>query len=109
MKNPLDDREAGFEAKFKLDQEIEFKIAARRNKLLGLWLGEKLGLNEAELLEYASSIVKADLEEPGQEDIIRKCLLDIKERGANITELELRHKLLEFTRKATEQVENNTG
>ena len=68
MINSFDDREKGFEAKFKLDQETEFAITARRNKLLGLWLGEKLGLNDSEISEFAASVVASDLEEPGDEE-----------------------------------------
>jgi hypothetical protein len=97
-------REKGFEAKYKLDQETEFRAIARRNKLLGFWLAEKLGLNESEVVDYASSVVAADLEEPGDEDVIRKCMSDIRERGANISGIDLRAKLAEFEEEAIKQV-----
>ena len=103
MINSFDDREKGFEAKFKLDQETEFAITARRNKLLGLWLGEKLGLNDSEISEFAASVVASDLEEPGDEDVIRKCMADIKERGANISDEDIRNKIIEFSEEAYKQ------
>ena len=103
MINSFDDREKGFEAKFKLDQETEFAITARRNKLLGLWLGEKLGLNDSEISEFAASVVASDLEEPGDEDVIRKCMADIKERGADISDEDIRNKIIEFSEEAYKQ------
>ena len=106
MINSFDDREKGFEAKFKLDQETEFAITARRNKLLGLWLGEKLGLNDSEISEFAASVVASDLEEPGDEDVIRKCMADIKERGADISDEDIRNKIIEFSEEAYKQTIN---
>ena len=103
MTNSFSDREKGFEAKFKLDQETEFAITARRNKLLGLWLGEKLGLNDSEISEFAASVVASDLEEPGDEDVIRKCMADIKERGADISDEDIRNKIIEFSEEAYKQ------
>jgi len=103
MINSFNDREKGFEAKFKLDQETEFAITARRNKLLGLWLGEKLGLNDSEISEFAASVVASDLEEPGDEDVIRKCMADIKERGADISDEDIRNKIIEFSEEAYKQ------
>ena len=104
MINSFNDREKGFEAKFKLDQETEFAITARRNKLLGLWLGEKLGLNDSEISEFAASVVASDLEEPGDEDVIRKCMADIKERGADISDEDIRNKITEFSEEAYKQI-----
>ena len=104
MADTFNDREKGFEAKFKLDQETEFKVAARRNKLLGLWTAEKLGLNESDVADYAGSVVAADLEEPGDEDVIRKCMADIQERGATVSEADLRAKLAECAGEALTQI-----
>ena len=70
-------REKCFESKFKMNQETEFKVEARRNKLLGLWLAEKLGLPQSQHDSYAQEVIIADLEEPGVEDIIRKVMKDI--------------------------------
>ena len=68
----FDDREKGFESKYALDQDQEFKAVARRNRLLGLWAAEKMGLNADRAEEYGRAIVKADFEQPGEEDVYRK-------------------------------------
>ena len=82
MSTKFSNREKGFEAKFKMDQKTTFKVEARRNKLLGLWLAEKLGLPVSEHETYAKDVVLADLQEPGVEDIMRKVMKDISDRGA---------------------------
>ena len=99
----MSDREKGFEAKFKMDQETEFKVEARRNKLLGLWLAEKLGLPQSQHDSYAKEVIIADFEEPGVEDIIRKVMKDIEQHGANVTDSDIRLKLDEFRKAAIEQ------
>ena len=104
MSDQFGDREKGFENKFKMDQETEFKVEARRNKLLGLWLAEKLGLPQSEYDSYAQEVILADLEEPGVEDIIRKVMKDIEQHGANITDSDIRLKLDEFHKDAIDQI-----
>ena len=104
MSEVFNERGKGFEAKFKVDEEMDFKIAARRNKLLGAWLAEKLGLPESEHEAYAKEVVLADLEEPGDEDIIRKVMNDVKNRGAKVTETDVRLKLDEFKGIALKQI-----
>ena len=104
MSDQFGDREKGFETKFKMDQETEFKVEARRNKLLGLWLAEKLGLPESQHDSYAKEVILADLEEPGVEDIIRKVMKDIEQHGADITDSDIRLKLDEFRKAAIEQI-----
>ena len=99
-----DDRQNVFEAKFKMDQETEFKVDARRNKLLGLWLAENLGLPESQHDSYAKEVIIADLAEPGDEDIIRKVMKDIEQNKADITDSDIRLKLDEFHRDAIEQI-----
>ena len=96
MAEVFNERKKGFEAKFKMDEEMEFKVSARRNKLFGLWLAEKLGFPESEHDAYATEVVLSDLEEPGIEDIIRKVMNDVENRGANLNESEVRQKLEEF-------------
>ena len=96
MVEVFNERKKGFEAKFKMDEEMEFKVSARRNKLLGLWLAEKLDLSESEHDAYATEVVLSDLEEAGIEDIIRKVMNDIENHGANLSESEVRLKLDEF-------------
>ena len=80
----FDDREKGFEAKYKHDQELQFKVFARRNKLLGLWAAQKLGLGGEAAEAYAKDVVKADFSKPGDEfaQLLRGCLFG----GANVGE-----------------------
>ena len=85
----FDDREAAFENKFAHDQEMQFRAEARRNKLMGLWVAEILGKSGDEAAEYAKSVVKADFEEAGHEDVMRKVLGDL---GDRIPEAEVRAK-----------------
>jgi hypothetical protein len=82
----FDDREKGFEAKYALDAEQEFKAVARRNKLLGLWAAEKMGLSADSADQYASAVVKADFEQPGEEDVFRKIAQDLEGSGIAVTE-----------------------
>lgn len=106
MSEFFDKRQKGFEAKFKIDQENEFKIDARRNKLLGLWLAEKLGVPDSDKNNYAQEIILSDLEEPGVEDIIKKALGDINAAGANVSEADIRIKLTEFREVAISEIES---
>ena len=98
----FDDREKAFENKYAHDAEMQFKAAARRNKLLGLWLAEALG--EADADAYARSVVVADLAETGDEDVIRKVMADIADKGVSISEEAVRAKLAALTPLAKEQV-----
>ena len=107
MSESFSDRQKGFETKFKMDQETEFKVDARRNKLLGLWLAEKLGLPESQHDSYAKEVIVADLEEPGDEDIMRKARKDIEQHKADITDSDIRLKLDEFHKDAIEQIAAN--
>jgi len=102
----FDDREKGFESKYALDQEQEFKAIARRNKLLGLWAAEKMGLNADSADQYASAVVKADFEQPGDEDVFRKVAQDLEGSGIVATEGEIRRKMDELASVAREQIRN---
>ncbi len=82
----FEDREKGFEAKFRRDKEREFKVTARRNKLLGLWAAEKMGLEEDDAEAYAKEIVIADFTEPGDDDVIQRVLADMHARGVDVSE-----------------------
>lgn len=73
----FDEREQGFEAKFAHDAELTFRVEARRNRLLGLWAADLLGLTGAEAADYATGVVKADFEEQGHEDVLRKVIADL--------------------------------
>ncbi|MBX2804621.1 MAG: DUF1476 domain-containing protein [Hyphomicrobiales bacterium] len=101
----FDDREKAFERKFVHNEELRFRATARRNKLFGLWVAEKMGLSSAEADEYAKTVVKADLEEAGDEDVLRKVDGDLKAKGAAVDDTELRSKLVELMADAIEQIE----
>jgi hypothetical protein len=105
----FDDREKGFEAKYKHDQETLFKVTARRNKLLGLWAAEQLGLSGAEAEAYAKTIVAADFEKPGDDDVLRKVMADLSAKGVQVTEHALRKRLADLTQTAREQVAKPAG
>ena len=104
----FDDRERGFEGKFKHDQELGFKISARRNKLLGLWAAREMKLPAAEHDVYAKSVVMADLEKPGDDDVVDKLLADFKAKGIEMTDHRIRHQLTEFREIARQQVMSET-
>lgn len=100
----FDDRETAFEAKFALDQEQEFKAIARRNKMLGLWAAEKMGLSAESAEQYAAAVVRADFEQPGDEDVFRKVAGDFKGSGLTVSEGEIRSKMDELASIAREQI-----
>ena len=100
----FDKREKGFEEKYKLDQELQFKIEVRRGKLLGLWVAELLGKTGEEAEAYAREVVAADFEEPGDDDVVRKVLADFEEAGTDLSEHRLRKKMEELLEVAKEQV-----
>ncbi|MDB5608375.1 MAG: hypothetical protein JWP25_5275 [Bradyrhizobium sp.] len=100
----FDKREEGFERKFVLDEELKFKAEARRNKLLGLWVAEKLGLSGDAANDYARTVVAADFEEAGDRDAVHKVTRDLAVKGDEITESELRAKMDELMAQAIAQV-----
>ena len=86
----FDDRERAFETMYARDQEMQFKIVARRNRLLGQWAAKKMGLTEAEADAYAKDVIRADFEEAGDEDVVRKLLGDLTSAGVEIDEAAIR-------------------
>jgi len=100
----FNDREKGEEAKFAFDEENAFKIAARRNRLLGQWAAEKMGLNAEETDAYAKAVVQADFEEAGDEDVIRKLLGDLTTANVDIAEADVRVALEEKAIEARRQL-----
>ncbi len=94
----FEDRKKSFEKKFAHDQELQFKVSARRNKYLGGWVSEILGYNSDQEKEYIQSVIKADFAEAGDEDVFRKIKQDLKEK--NISDEELRKKMDELNEKA---------
>jgi hypothetical protein len=103
----FDDRERGFEKKFALDQEQEFKAGVRRNRALGQWAAGLMGLQGAHIDEYAKAVVKSDFELPGDEDVLRKVFEDLKGSGVAMTEGEVRMKMAELLAQARESVRND--
>ncbi len=83
--NTFDDREHAFEAKFAHDAEMQFRAEARRNKLLGLWAAELMGKSGDAATAYAAEVVKADMEEPGEEDVYRKVAGDLGDKADEAT------------------------
>ena len=100
----FDKREEGFEKKFALDEQQKFKAEVRRNKLLGLWVAEKLGLSGEAANDYAKSVVAADFEEAGDHDVVRKVMRDLIAKGVEIPESEVRSKMDELMAQAIAQV-----
>ena len=101
----FDDREKGFEGKFALDAEIEFKATARRNRLLGLWAGELMGLEDQHLQDYAAAVVRNDVAPPGEEDVLRKVAKDLSGSGLKTTEDQVRGKMHELLAIARGQIQ----
>ena len=102
--NGFEDRERGFEAKYKVDQENEFKVIVRGNRLLGRWAAEQLGLSGDAVDSYAKEVVESDFEKPGDDDVVEKVLGDFGEKGIDIDESALRKKMDELRAVAREQI-----
>ena len=100
----FDDRERGFETKFAHDQEMMFRITARRNRLLGAWAAKLMGLTAEEADAYGKAVVQADFEEAGDEDVIRKLLGDLTSAGVDIDESRIRAELGEKMIEARRQL-----
>ncbi len=105
----FDDREKAFENKFARDEEMQFKLTARRNRLVGEWAAEKMGLTAEETDSYAKAVVQADFEEAGDEDVIRKLMGDLTSAGVEIDDAGIRtaltEKMVEARRQFIEQAE----
>ena len=104
MSDTFHDREQSFEAKQKLDEERRFKAEAHRNKKVGLWAAAKMGIEGADADAYAKTVVMADMDEPGIEDVIRKVMGDFAERDLNVSEDELRAEMDRQMAAAIEEV-----
>ncbi len=104
----FDKREKSFEAKYAHDQETLFKIGARRNRLLGEWMAEKLGLDGADADAYAKAVVASDFERPGDEDVFEKVWADVQSKGLSVTEAEVRQQMQDLLETAREQVTSET-
>ena len=100
----FDDRERAEEAHYALDQETQFKVMARRNKLLGLWAADVMGMTGAEAEAYAKAVMRSDLEEPGDEDVFRKVRGDFDARGIERSDAQLREQMAELLPVAREEI-----
>ena len=100
----FDKREEGFERKFALDEEMKFRATARRNKLLGLWAAEKLGLSGDAATAYSKEVVAADFEQAGDKDVQDKVVKDFAAKGVAVTAQEVRVKMDELIAVAAAQV-----
>ena len=102
----FDDRERAFESMFAHDEEMQFRILARRNRLLGIWAARLMGLSEAEADAYAKDVIRAEFEEAGDEDVVRKLLGDLTSAGVECDENRIRealaHKMVEARRQLME-------
>ena len=86
----FDDRERAFEAKFAHDEEMQFRVIARRNRLLGQWAARQMGLSDAEADSYSKDVIHSDFEEAGEHDVIRKVLGDLNAAGVDCDEDKVR-------------------
>src|SRR2546421_1949394 len=100
----FDKREEGFEKKFAHDEELRFKATVRRNKLLGLWAAEKLGLTGAEADAYAKEVVAADFEEAGHDDVVRKLRRDFDAKGVMQSDHQIRRMMTDMVEQAIAQI-----
>jgi hypothetical protein len=100
----FDDRERAFETKFARDEEMAFRVTARRNRLVGQWAAEKMKLTPEETDAYAKAVVQADFEETGDEDVIRKLLGDLVAAGVEVDDAEVRRALEEKAVEARRQL-----
>jgi hypothetical protein len=103
----FDKRREGYESKFAHDEELKFKATARRNKLLGLWAAEKLGLSGQAAEDYAKGVVKADFEEVGEEDVFRKVRKDFDDKKVAVSDHQIRREMEELMATAVEQIQSS--
>ncbi len=100
----FDNRKEGFEKKFAHDEELRFKATARRNKLLGQWAAEKMGLSGDAAASYAKEVVAADFEEAGDDDVVRKVMADFKAKNVDQSEHQVRRTMDELMGTAIDQI-----
>ena len=101
----FDDREKGYEKKFALDQDLKFRAEARRNKLLAEWAAAKLGVVGAELEDYIKAVRKSDLEEKGDDDVVRKLRKDFDAKGVAVSDAEIREAMGKLLATAVTDIE----
>ncbi|HSF93452.1 MAG TPA: DUF1476 domain-containing protein [Thermohalobaculum sp.] len=104
----FEERGKGFETKYKRDQELQFKVMARRNKLLGLWAAEKMGISGADAETYAKEVVASDFDRPGDEDVLEKVHGDFEAKGLGLSAKEVRKEMDRLVDVARQQIEAET-
>jgi hypothetical protein len=104
MTTTFDKREEGFEKKFAHDEELRFKANARRNRMLGMWAAEKLGLTGDAATAYAKEVVMSDFEEGGEHDVLKKVNMDLEAKGVAASEQEIGRAMTDFMEKAIAQI-----
>jgi hypothetical protein len=102
----FEERQKGFERKFAHDEELKFKATARRNRLLGLWAAGEMGIAGDDAQAYAREVVKADLAEPGEEDVFRKIRADFDAKGVTQSDHQIRRMMTEMMGQAIAQIES---
>ena len=100
----FDSRKDGFEKKHAHDEELQFKATARRNRLLGTWAAEKMGVTGDAAIQYAKDVVAADFEEAGDDDVVRKVMADFKARNVDQSEHQIRRTMDELMAEAIAQI-----
>jgi len=100
----FDKREKAFEDKYKHDQDLQFRVEVRRNKLLGLWAAEQMGITGESADAYAKEVVIADFERPGDEDVLEKVLKDLTDKGLDVSAHRVRKEMDQLMEVAREQV-----
>ena len=100
--NKFDDRQKSFEKKFQMDQELQFKVQARSNKYLAKFVSQKLGKTEEEEKRYIQEIIKADMEEAGNEDVFRKIKVDFQKSSIGVEDSEIREEMKKALARAKE-------
>jgi hypothetical protein len=100
----FDKRREGYEGKFAHDEDLKFRATARRNKLLGLWAAEKLGLSGTAADDYAKEVVKSDFEEAGDDDVFRKVRKDLDAKSIAVSDHQLRREMEDLMKVAVDQI-----
>ena len=104
--NSFEDRKKSFEKKFAHDQELQFKVSARRNKYIGEWVSQLLNFNPDQEKDYIQSVIKADFEEAGDADVVRKVLADLSDNNVDCDENKLREEMERLLVEAESQLNN---
>jgi hypothetical protein len=108
-RRPADAKDKGHVSDFVHQDEMEFRVIARRNKLLGLWAAKKMGMTGETAKEYSKEVVVSDLEEPGDDDVVRKVMKDFAEKGVGVLEDRLRQEMVALLRVARGQIKSDSA